>query len=77
MSFPFQNILCYQSSDFFQVEAEIIEETPTDDEDIEGLSRSVVTHLPAETQRGTPQKLPKTFKLMAKISPVCRYCSRQ
>ena len=29
--------------DFFQVEAEIIEEAPVEDEDVEGLSRSVVT----------------------------------
>ena len=29
--------------DFFQVEAEIIEESPVEDEDIEGLSRSVIT----------------------------------
>ncbi len=32
-----------KNPDFFQVEAEIVDESPIDDEDIEGLSRSVVT----------------------------------
>ena len=31
------------NSDFFQVEAEIIDEPPIEDEDIEGLSRSVIS----------------------------------